>query len=66
MSNATLAITATVTGGGMTKDIELQQAKRVIDQAVDQARRSGASVTSGTATEGNATATWSYSAVASK
>jgi hypothetical protein len=64
MSNATLAITATVTNGGTTKDIELEQCHRVINMAVAQARGTGKSTTSGTATEGNASATWTYTPVA--
>lgn len=66
MSNATLSITATVTGDGGTKDIELEQCKRVADMALAAARGTGTGTTSGTVTEGNASATWSYTAVASK
>lgn len=68
MSNASLSITATITGGSMTKDIELQQAKRVCELALQAARSAGGATTSGTVTEPGTTAsaTWSYTAVATK
>lgn len=66
MSNATLSITATVTGGAGSKDTELQQCHRVAELALSKARITGSGASSGTVTEGNATATWSYGAVALK
>jgi hypothetical protein len=67
MSSATLSISASVTGGGMTRDIELQLCKRVTELALQDARSAGGTKTSGTTiTEGNASATWSYTPVASK
>ncbi len=66
MSNATLSITATLTGGGTTRDIEVQQLKRAADLALEDARSSGGGRTSGsTITEGSVSATWTYTAVAS-
>jgi hypothetical protein len=65
MANATLTLTATLTGGGTTKAIELQQCKRACELALQDARSAGGTKTSGTTvTEGNASATWSYTAVA--
>ena len=69
MANATLVITATVTNGSMSKDIELQQCKRACELALADARANGgAGKTSGTVNEpfGNTSATWTYTAVASK
>jgi hypothetical protein len=67
MSNATLVITATLTNGGTTKDIELEQLKRASDLALQQVRSAGGGVTSGTATAefGSVSATFAYTPVAS-
>ena len=66
MANATLVITATITNGGGTFDAELEQCKRVSDLALQIARRSGSTVTSGTVTDGGASASYVYTAVATK
>lgn len=67
MSNATLVITATVTNGSMSKDVELQQCKRAAELALADARGNGtAGKTSGTVGDLNspASATWTYTPVA--
>lgn len=65
MSNATLVVTATLTNGGITQDVELQQAQRAINLAVAQVRVNGTRTTSGTVTEGAVSATYTYTPVAS-
>lgn len=68
MANATLVITATLTNGALTRDIELQLCKRVADLALENARSAGGTAASGSVTEPGTTASaaWSYSAVAPK
>ena len=67
MANATLVITATLTNGERTRDIELEQLKRASDLALQQVRSAGGSVTNGTATAefGSVSATFAYTPVAS-
>lgn len=69
MANAGLTITATWVNGGGTKDAELEQLKRACDLAIAMARGNGANVTSGSVNspnDVNATATWTYTPVATK
>jgi hypothetical protein len=68
MSNATLVITATVTNGGGSKDVELQQCKRACELALMDSRGNGTGRTSGTVGDNSsgASATWTYTPVASK
>jgi hypothetical protein len=67
MANATLVITATLTNGGTTKNIEMEMLRRASELALQQAGSACGTVTSGTATAefGSVSATFAYTPVAS-
>jgi hypothetical protein len=47
MSSATLTVTVTLTNGGTTRAVELQQLQRGADLAAEQVRRLGGATTTG-------------------